>query len=287
MALKIESGFVYCDEHPVSTLQLIEVDILRQFVNFCEEHGLRYYLVGGTLIGAVRHQGFVPWDDDMDVAMPRKDFERFRELTADGRLGDYKIRSIIHTPALHARPFDRIVDERYMTRTKVVDQPLLPPWLDVHALDGLPTDPIKNNAHWNAANKLKGASKIARTPLKATKNPIKRIFKAVWCLPIYLRGPIYYAKKLNELAATYDFDESEYIAAFVAGYGRKERMHRYYFTDGEKKLWFEGILCSVPPHYDLVLKHMYGNYLQLPGAAGRTAHIKKVWSVIRPGKEEK
>lgn len=287
MAIKVESGFAYGEEYPVSTLQRIEVDILRAFVGFCEQHGLRYYLVGGTLIGAVRHQGFVPWDDDMDVAMPRKDFERFRQLTADGRLGEYEIRSIIHTPQLHARPFDRIVDTRYITKTKLADQPLLPPWLDVHALDGLPTDPLENDAHWNAANRLKKGSKISRTPLKTVKNPIKRCVKAVWYLPIYLRGPVYYAQKLNELAQTYDFDESEYIAAYVAGYGRKERMPRYYFTDGECSLWFEGIRCSVPPHYDLVLKHMYGNYLQLPPTDGRTTHIKKVWSVIRPEKEEK
>ncbi len=54
--------------------------MLDDFVAYCQRHGLRYYLVGGTLLGAVRHQGFIPWDDDIDVGMPRKDYERFLEL---------------------------------------------------------------------------------------------------------------------------------------------------------------------------------------------------------------
>ncbi len=121
-----ESSFIIKDELPVSAIHDIEVEILRTFVEFCDKHSLRYFLAGGTLIGAVRHQGFVPWDDDMDISMPRKDFERFRELTMDGKLGRYEIRSIIHTPELHARPFDRLVDTRYMTKVNV-DQPFIPP----------------------------------------------------------------------------------------------------------------------------------------------------------------
>ena len=282
-----ESNFIIKEELPVSMIHSIEVDILRTFVAFCEEHGLRYFLAGGTLIGAVRHQGFVPWDDDMDVSMPRKDFERFRELTMDGKLGDYEIRSLIHTPELHARPFDRLVDTRYMAKVKV-DQPFIPPWLDIHALDGLPTDAMENNRHWDAVGVLKRGSKISRSAVRPfKKGGIKRTVQALVHIRTRLKGPLFYAQEIHKLAKKYDFDESEYVASFMAGYGRKERMPRYYFTDGEKKLPFEGIMCSVPPHYNLVLKHMYNNYLQVPPVSARVTHVERLWEVVRKEDEVK
>lgn len=259
----------------INMVKEIEVGILREFVNFCEANKLRYFLAGGTLIGAVRHQGFVPWDDDMDVSMPRPDYEKFHEL-CHGKLGKYEVRSIYYTPDLHCRPFIRIVEPNYITKVKV-DQLYLPPWLDVHALDGLPTDEKESLKHFKDASYYKRRSTFARTPIFITKNPIKRIAKHILFFPYRKKGPKYYAEKLLELANKYDFEQSEYIAAYVAGYGKKERMPQYYFTDGTKKLFFEGIEASVPPHYHKVLTHMYDNYMKLPPGKKRVTHIVGAW----------
>lgn len=278
----IEEGFRIKNRISIRDVKKAEIEILRTFVAFCEENNLRYYLAGGTLIGAVRHQGFVPWDDDLDVTMPRPDFERFRELTMSGKLGQYEIRSLIHTPEIHCRPFDRIVDTRYMCSLSI-DQVRLPPWLDILPWDGLPTDIAEDKKHWKKVSRYKRFSQLARTPISMERKKIKRYLKYMMLAPVKLIGANYFAGRITELARKYDFEQAEYIATFVAGYGRKERMPKYYFLDGEEKMWFEGVLCSVPAHYDLVLKHMYGNYLLLPEKKKRTSHIKKAWEVETAG----
>ncbi len=151
-------------------------------------------------------------------------------------------------------------------------------------MDGLPDDEMQNNAHWDAVGRLKLASKISRAAIKPfKKGGFTRTMRAIRYIKPRIKGPVFYAQEIHKLAKKYDFDKSKYVASFMAGYGRKERMPQYYFTDGEKKLYFEGILCSVPPHYNLVLKHMYSNYLQIPPISARVSHVERLWEVVQKG----
>lgn len=68
------------DNSELRKLQLVELEILKFFSQFCEENNLRYYMIGGTMLGAIRHKEFIPWDDDIDIGMPRPDYEKFIEL---------------------------------------------------------------------------------------------------------------------------------------------------------------------------------------------------------------
>ena len=76
------------NKYDIRALQLKVLDILLAVDKVCREHHLRYYIMAGTLIGAVRHKGFIPWDDDLDIGMPRKDYEIFMEKSKD-LLPDY------------------------------------------------------------------------------------------------------------------------------------------------------------------------------------------------------
>ena len=256
----------------------IEIEILKSYIAFCEEHNLRYFFAGGTLVGAVRNQGFIPWDDDIDVVMPRPDYDRFHELTK-GKIGNYEVRSIDYCPDIHCRGLIRVVDPDYMTELQV-DPMFLPPWIDVFPLEGLPSNYEECLKHYKRANFWKILSKYTRTDLRLTPSRLRRWIKriAFWPLRTFI-GPIYINKKLIEIARQYKFDECEYVGVVATGLGIRERMPKKYFLDGEKKLPFEGMMVSVPPHYDRYLHSFYGDYLRLPNLKDRKIHIVGAWKV--------
>ena len=256
----------------------IELDILKSFIAFCEQNCLRYYLAGGTLVGAVRNQGFIPWDDDIDVVMPRPDYDRFHELTK-GKIGKFEVRSIEYCPDIHCRGLIRVVDPEYMTEL-MVDPMFLPPWIDVFPLEGLPEKIEACKKHYNDAHFWKVLSKFARVDLRLTPSRLKRFIKRVVFWPLRnIVGPVYINKKLIAIARKYKFDDCNYVGVVATGLGMRERMPKEIFLDGETKLPFEGMMVSVPAHYDRYLQRFYGDYLRLPDKKSRKIHIVGAWKV--------
>ena len=96
------------DKETLDKLHQVEMEILDDFVKVCEKHKLRYFLTGGTMLGAVRHSGFIPWDDDVDIGMPREDYDKFIEI-GDEALGDkYQLECFEHNKNYHL-PFAKVV----------------------------------------------------------------------------------------------------------------------------------------------------------------------------------
>ena len=127
----------------LSRLQLEEYDILKEFVRICDEQKLRYYVWGGSLLGAVRHQGFIPWDDDIDMAMPRPDFEKFLQiapslLKKDLYLSTYNTRSDHIT--LVAQIFNK---NKEFLLNNAEKQVRTGAWLDILVIDGAPPAGVK------------------------------------------------------------------------------------------------------------------------------------------------
>ena len=124
-------------------IQQRELEIFKKFVEICEQYGIRYYLAGGTLLGAARHKGFIPWDDDIDVNMPREDYETLLSHADEiGASGDYKL--VAGELGNLNYPFAKIYDLHTNIRKLYDDDDTERNlWIDIFPMDGLPDDEKK------------------------------------------------------------------------------------------------------------------------------------------------
>ena len=242
----------------------ILIKIVVELDRVCNENGLRYFLTGGTMIGAVRHHGIIPWDDDIDVVMPRKDLEKLKMIASGVFSSDYEL--IDHqTEGYHFR-FAKLY---YKNSTVVEDEYNFyvgGVWVDVFAFDGLPGDKAEARKYYNehyAKNWYRLYSLYSPCGIvlnKGVKPFMQSIRKCLRHLLYNKRGLI---EKLEAAAAKYDFDSSEYIINFQGGYGLKEMTRREYF-DEYILIDFEGYKLRVPKGYDSYLTDIYGDYMTLP-----------------------
>lgn len=119
----------------------LELEILIKFAEYCEKYHLRYFLAYGTLIGAIRHKGFIPWDNDVDVVMPRPDYNRFMQLIKDENIGEYF--RVLDYHDVKTFPFAKVVDNRTKLSEKFLITDTLGIYIDVFPMDGLPDDERK------------------------------------------------------------------------------------------------------------------------------------------------
>lgn len=157
-------------------IQLSILQILQYFDSYCKKYQLRYYLSGGTLLGAIRHKGFIPWDDDIDVCMPRPDYEKLLITFKNNANEKYLLSSF--DVGNSYRPYVKILD----LKTKVIsknseDEQYL--WIDVIPVDGLPDgeDEIKK-VYW-LCNIYRNTLMLARCRLGTGKTPFRRMCKYI------------------------------------------------------------------------------------------------------------
>lgn len=255
-------------------IQLGEFEILKKVHKICEELNIHYYLFYGTLLGAVRHKGFIPWDDDVDIVMPRKDYNVLMEYIKTNS-DNLKPLKLMHysTNKDYIYPIARISDERYTLRFKNTKEYGLGLFIDVYPLDGCGNTTDEARKIWNK-NKIKkfwvGVYGINRYE-KSTKNAFKSLLKYISMQVVKLFNVPKMIAQLDTDASKLSFDDYEYVGCTAwevsgLGYFRKELL------DGTISVEFEDGMFYAPKRYDEVLKETYGDYMQLPPENKRIPH---------------
>ena len=276
-------------------LHEIELDALKAFLKLCNAYGLRYYAIGGTLLGAVRHKGFIPWDDDVDLAMPRKDYDRLIALVKSGEAGeilgeDYRIESWqtdsefkSYFPKLCATKVE--IQEELLEDTTVRKGYLI----DIIPLDGTPDDEAARKFYYMKAMWLRflcGTANVhtgIRTSRSKWEQTILRIVRALKLYRLLDIKKIY--GRMDRLFMAQDAERAEFAGTLTGAYKTKEIVPRAYFgeTYDEYSLWeFEGMLLRGPKCWEEYLTHMFGDYHELPPQKDRKIHYKPQMKRLTP-----
>ena len=249
-----------------------ELSILKQFNAYCRAHNLKYYLAGGTLLGAIRHKGFIPWDDDIDICMPRPDYERFlHEFPLKNKNKNLQICDV------RFNNFDAPFSKLIATNTLVVNKYInnianTKLWIDIFPVDGLPENIDEVVRIYRKCNYYRKMLLLCDANLGEGKTPFRKGLKYVLKPLCNLYGKKKLINKLIEISKTYAYEQSDYVGTVVWGlYGAGERMLK---TEFEKCVIveFEGYLLPTFSCWDSYLRGLYGDYMKLPPLEKRQTH---------------
>lgn len=246
----------------VSQMQEIVFKMLCDIDDYCTENNILYFLSGGSCLGAVRHQGFIPWDDDADIMIPRPDFDRFLEGFLEKYSDKYGVGSL-KLDSEWAIQFGRIWDLSTEARNTNLDIKSMGVLVDVFPIDGLPSRKREQRFLFRklkVLNVLRHASMRVAFKEEEKYRAIKKILHII-CKPI---GAHRFAQAMENQVVRYPFYNSELVACSMAcHYGDKETIDREKM-DKCVLLPFNGRMLPVPVGYDTYLTNLYGNYMEPP-----------------------
>ena len=241
------------------TCKLIQLEILDDVDRFCREHGLRYSLAYGTLIGAVRHKGYIPWDDDIDLFMPRPDYDRFlREFRSDeNEVLDLTERNTC------VESFVKVSRKHTVQTDRNLGRSLWGVNVDVFPVDGAPEEGLEQH-YARLAGMRDWAFRLCPFYKTATKNRTRWLLR--YCLK-RLRYPSFSScgqvkHEIEQELRSCPFGELP-LAGVYFQYKTKEFMPVEWFQE-YTTIEFEGKPYSVLTHHHEYLTRLYGDYMQLP-----------------------
>ena len=258
-------------------LQEIELENLRMLMEICEKNHLRYYLIGGSLLGAMRHKGFIPWDDDIDVGLPRPDYNRFVQIAKGYLPAHMDVKTMTSDPNYKCY-FTRLINNKkkiywdHGQYTAVIGV-----WMDVFPLDGLPKNRLLRKLQVFRVKLNKALYKFTQIDYVTTNRTNRPLSERVLIRFAQLThiGKLMDAdkrlKKLDRAVQRYDYDTCAYAWNFYGCYGKREIVPHIQLG-GSRTAQFEGMQVSIPEAAEDYLTSIYGDYMKLPPEDQRKSH---------------
>ena len=253
----------------IQDVQAVELEMLIELDRICRNNNISYQLCSGTLLGAIRHKGFIPWDDDIDIAMKRKDYERFLEVCKNDLSKKYFLQtcftdltSVIQFAKLrkNGTRYENYVDNLPTSHTGI--------WIDIFPLDNVKEESLASKWQRFEIQFLYAmCTASVENRIKVSRKLWKRVARRVFSWMLYFIPKKTIDEKLYSIYKRYDSEETGYVT-IIAFSGTKKSWYRNLQTskdfDNLIEVEFCGHLFYAPYDYDKVLTRLYGNYLQLP-----------------------
>lgn len=271
------------NELSLDDIKTIALDGLKCFISICKKYNLRYYLGSGSLIGAVRHNGFIPWDDDIDVFMPRDDYKRLEQIKHEITEPNWNLLSYSSNPK-----YGHIWKKLCNTKTKVIPSRFTSGLIYGVSIDIFPLDFLKSSDLDNAVceknfylDRLKKARKlnhVQNTLTDGVISDIKRFYKRmrynISCLTGQFNLSQSYEAIENEIMKVKNGDYLAYMFDVIYSPSKTIWKKEWFYTDTEEcaYLTFEDIKVRVPLKYKEVLTTTYGDYMQMPPKEKQVTH---------------
>lgn len=261
----------------------ILVDLLIEFDRFCLENKIDYYLLGGTLLGAIRHKGFIPWDDDIDVCMFRKDYERFM-VSYKPSNPKYKLLTLENEERYYY-PFAKLVNTETVLVENTRENMEMGAYVDVFPLDNCPGDSLEEAK--KALDRIKFyrvLTDLKIITLNKQRPVLKNLLLLIGKIPLLFTSRRRISIAISKKAKKNEDISSGFVGEIVNNvYGYGEIWKREYFGKGVF-VEFEDHFFKAPEKYDAVLTSTYKDYMRLPPIEKRVSnHDFRCW--YKEGKE--
>lgn len=252
-------------DYEIRPLQLRILEILLAVDKVCREHGLRYYLWAGTLLGAIRHKGFIPWDDDVDICMPRADYDTLMAHAKEWLPAPYEAMSA-ETNGKYPGSFGKIIDSSTTLIERAHYAYLSGIYIDVFPIDGVPQSAWRRRLHFMRFEFYKRIVYfLHRDPYKHGRGP------SSW-LPLLCRKCFTHEgvqQKLRRLMLKYNYEDAQLVADYDDGL---KGVFDKSLLGEPTPVSFEGHELKGVAQYDRYLTQKYGDYMQIPAANQQRQH---------------